>query len=94
MKILVSIAAISVAMVALRPMYIAAADSASAFIRVSPRDPRYFEYTDGRPYIPIGLNLIHPNTPDAGGMARMALWLQRLGTNGGNYARIWLEAVS
>jgi hypothetical protein len=28
------------------------------FVRVSPRDPRYLELTDGRPYIPLGFNLV------------------------------------
>lgn len=44
---------------------IAAADK-PAFMRVSQRDARYFELTDVRPYIPIGLNLIIPEaTVDA-----------------------------
>ena len=30
------------------------------FVRTSPRDPRYFEFSDGRPYVPIGLNMIAP----------------------------------
>jgi hypothetical protein len=35
--------------------------AAEAFVRVSPRDARYLELSDGRPYIPIGLNLIAPD---------------------------------
>ena len=68
------------------------AEPDSAFVRVSPRDSHYFELSDGRPYIPIGLNLIHPDTADREGLARMEQWLQRLGTNGGNFVRIWLSA--
>jgi hypothetical protein len=64
----------------------------SAFVRVSPRDSRYFELSDGLPYIPIGLNLIHPNTRDTEGLARIEEWLHRLGTNHGNFARIWLSS--
>ena len=30
------------------------------YVRVSPRDPGYLELSSGRPYIPIGLNLIAP----------------------------------
>ena len=30
------------------------------YVRVSPRDARYLETHDGRPYIPIGLNMIYP----------------------------------
>jgi hypothetical protein len=63
-----------------------------AFVRVSPRDSRYFELSDGRPYIPIGLNLIHPNTRDGEGLARMEEWMAQLGTHRGNFARIWLSS--
>ena len=68
------------------------AEPDSAFVRVSSGDPRYFELSDGRPYIPIGLNLIHPDTADREGLARMEQWMRRLGTNGGNFARIWLSS--
>ena len=35
-------------------------DAAVPFVRVSPRDPHYFETDDGRPYVPNGLNVISP----------------------------------
>ena len=35
-----------------------------AFVRVSPRDARYFELSDGRPYIPIGFNLVGGPKPE------------------------------
>jgi hypothetical protein len=53
----------------------------AAYVRVSPRDPRYFELSDGRPYIPIGINMI------AGGEEMM----RSLAANGGNYVRFWLS---
>ena len=59
-----------------------------AFVRVSPRDPRYFELSDGRPYIPIGLNMISP--PSDAGLDGMAEWLDKLSANGGNFIRVWL----
>ncbi len=65
----------------------AAADAPDAFVRVSPRDPRYFELSDGRPYIPIGLNMIAPPGREFDGMAA---WMDRLAENGGNYIRVWL----
>lgn len=37
-----------------------AGEKRAAFVRPSPRDPRYFELSDGSPYIPIGLNMITP----------------------------------
>jgi len=57
-------------------------------VRVSPRDPRYFELTDGKPYIPIGLNMIGP---PANGLEGMEAWFQKLSAQGGNYVRIWLS---
>lgn len=62
-------------------------DRPTTSIRVSPRDPRYFEQSDGRPYVPIGLNMIAPPGPTFDGMAE---WLERLSSNGGNFIRVWL----
>ncbi len=59
-----------------------------AFVRVSPRDTRYFELSDGTPYIPIGLNMVGP---PGGNLTGMETWLRKLSANGGNYARIWLS---
>jgi hypothetical protein len=55
------------------------------FVRVSPRDPRYFELSDGRPYIPIGLNMIAP--PGNEGLPGLEAWLERLQAKGGNYVQ-------
>jgi hypothetical protein len=63
-----------------------------AYVRVSPRDPRYFELSDGRPYIPIGLNMIAPPGGDEKtALARMDEWMRKLSENGGNYIRLWLS---
>ena len=61
----------------------------SDFVRVSPRDPRYFELSDGRPYIPIGLNMIAP--PGNEGLPGLEAWMEQLQANGGNYIRVWLS---
>ena len=65
-------------------------------MRVSPRDQRYLETSDGRPYIPIGLNLIAPDGArgpgGSNGLARMDEWMQKLAANGGNYARVWISS--
>ena len=58
----------------------------AAFVRVSPRDSRYFELSDGRPYVPVGFNLVPPPKPEdfervVGAMA----------DHGVNYCRIWLD---
>ncbi len=67
---------------------------ADAFVRVSPRDRRYLELTDGTPYIPIGLNMVSPPNVKAGedaALAGMDEWLTSLSSNGGNYIRVWLS---
>ena len=63
-----------------------------AFVRVSPRDARYFEFSDGTPYIPIGLNMIAPPGRDEKqALAQMEDWMSKLSANGGNYIRLWLS---
>jgi hypothetical protein len=61
----------------------------NAFVRVSPRDPRYFELSDGSPYIPIGLNMIAP--PAKEGLPGMESWMAKLEASGGNFIRVWLS---
>jgi hypothetical protein len=70
------------------------AGAAGEFVRVSSRDRRYFELSDGSPYIPIGLNLIAPPERAADGTPGLQVyegWLDRLAANGGNYVRAWLS---
>jgi hypothetical protein len=71
----------------------AAAETAGqAYVRVSPRDARYLEFSDGRPYIPIGLNMIAPpGREEKRALAQMEDWMRRLSANGGNYIRLWLS---
>lgn len=78
------------------PIPRAAEKSQSAFVRISPRDPRYFELSDGRPYVPIGLNLAVSSTGVRLGASKIPelpdyeRWFRCLAENGGNFARIWL----
>ena len=58
------------------------------FVRVSPRDARYFELSDGRPYVPIGINLA---VARGGTLESMVDWLAKLGAHGGNFCRLWLS---
>lgn len=64
-----------------------AAEDTASYVRVSPRDSRYFELDNGKPYIPIGMNLI---APPKGDPAVMDEWFAKLAAQGGNYVRIWL----
>src|SRR5689334_13069980 len=70
-------------------------DPADAFVRVSPRDRRYLELTDGTPYIPVGLNMIGPpyvrSGDPAAALAGLDDWLTKLSSNGGNYIRAWIS---
>lgn len=68
--------------------------SSAQFVRVSPRDHRYLEQTDGTPYVPIGLNMIAPPdaSDEAAALRGMEAWLDSLAANGGNYIRVWLSS--
>ena len=62
-------------------------------IRVSPRDARYLETEDAKPFVPVGLNMIAPGTREEGaGLAQYEAWLKKLAASGGNFVRIWLSS--
>ncbi len=62
------------------------------YVCVSSRDARYLELSDGRAYIPIGLNMIAPPGRDEKqALAQMEDWMRKLSANGGNYIRLWLS---
>ena len=70
-------------------------DPRDAFVRVSPRDHRYLELSDGSPYIPNGLNMVSPPYNRKGedeALAGLDEWLSKLSANGGNYIRAWLSS--
>jgi hypothetical protein len=67
-------------------------EDSKSFVRVSVRDPRYFELTNGQPFIPIGLNMIAPpGDEEEQALARMEQWIGSLSENRGNYIRLWLS---
>lgn len=55
---------------------------AKGFVRVSRRDPRYFEHSNGDFFYPIGMNVAWA--------ANMDYYFQRLAAQGGNLVRVWL----
>ena len=66
------------------------------YIEVSGENPSFFQYSDGSPYIPVGINMISPggryrNNPDSA-LYELGQWMQKLSDNGGNYMRIWLSS--
>ena len=65
------------------------------FIEISAQQPAYFQFSDGRPYIPIGINMINPSgryrdNPDSA-LYEIGEWMRKLSENGANYVRIWLS---
>jgi len=65
------------------------------YIEVSKINPAYFSFSDGSPYIPIGINLINPSSrthenPDSA-FNEIDQWMKNLSANGGNYIRVWLS---
>lgn len=69
-------------------------DSQTPYVRISPRDSRYLELSDGTPYIPNGLNMIHPRgaVSSEEGLAQMEQWIEALAEHGGNFLRIWMSS--
>ncbi|MGV3722554.1 MAG: DUF5060 domain-containing protein, partial [Actinomycetota bacterium] len=57
-------------------------------VRVSPRDPRYFEHENGRSYFPIGANIAWAGPR---GTFDYDKWLPAYRRAGCNYARLWLS---
>src|SRR5450759_3024467 len=65
------------------------------YIEVSIDNPSYFQFSDGSPYIPIGINMINPSgmyrdNPDSQ-LYEIGRWMKNLSDNGGNYVRVWLS---
>ncbi len=61
--------------------------NADGFIRVSRRQPLYFEYDSGKPYFAVGENVCWPGK---GGTYDYDHYWARLAENHANYARIWV----
>lgn len=65
-----------------------------AFVRVSRADQRYFELSDGSPYIPIGNNICWERylTEEKAVLAKMEERYRALAANRGNFTRLWLSS--
>ncbi|MBR9999993.1 MAG: hypothetical protein KFF73_13530 [Cyclobacteriaceae bacterium] len=64
------------------------------YVEISKDNPAYFQLSDGTPYVPIGINMINPNSPvnhPDSAMMEVESWMKKLAENGGNYVRIWLS---
>lgn len=59
------------------------------FLRVSRRDPRWLEFSDGTPFFAIGQNLAFIGSQQYFTLSRAEEAFARLATNGANYLRVW-----
>jgi hypothetical protein len=64
--------------------FTATAASGHGYVRVSKRDPHYFEFDDGAPFFLIGENMVN------GSQANFERWMGKLAANGGNFVRLWI----
>lgn len=80
---------------------------ARGFVRVSERDPRYFEFSNGEFFYPMGHTIRSPSdrrpriyeapleqtldTVEAMGTAVFERWFRRLSENGANFGRVWIS---
>lgn len=64
------------------------------YVQVSAANPRFFETTDGRPFIPIGPNICFPRSPldPEQTVAYYDRLIGKLAAAGGNFLRLWLGA--
>lgn len=86
--------------------FLVAESGEHGYVRVSADDPRYFAFTDGCSYVPIGPNLCilrydalpagqehfaaGPRT-ECAGMISYRRWMKALHAAGANYIRLWLS---
>lgn len=65
------------------------------FVRISERDPNYFELSDNSSYIPLGYNMAFPRFWDKlsedEAFDMIETHLKNIAANGGNYARVWVS---
>jgi hypothetical protein len=54
------------------------------YVRVSPKDPRFLEFTDGTPFFAVGQNVAFIKDT-----AQQSAMIRSLGENGANFVRVW-----
>ena len=87
--------------------FVCAPGDPRGFLRLSKRDPRYMEFSNGEFYYPIGHNLRSPSDRRPGiygakalanvewaekqGTGAYAKWFRKMKENGENFSRIWMS---
>ena len=59
------------------------------FVRVSAKDPRFLEFSQGQPYFPIGQNLAFIGSQQYVTLSKAEEIFGKLAENGADYLRIW-----
>jgi hypothetical protein len=59
------------------------------FVRVSRKDPRFLEFTEGQAFFPIGQNLAFVGSQQYVTLSKAEQIFTKLADNGANYLRIW-----
>ena len=63
--------------------------SKGGFLKVSSRDSRFLEFSDGKPFFPIGQNLAFIGDEQYVSLSKAEEIMEKMGANGANYLRIW-----
>jgi hypothetical protein len=63
--------------------------SRKGFVRISRKDPRFLEFTDGAPFFAIGQNLAFIGEEQYVNLAKAEQIFGKLSQNGANFLRIW-----
>ncbi len=59
------------------------------FVRAGRKDPRFFEFTDGEPFFPIGQNLAFIGEGQYASVDKAQTIFKRLSEQGANFVRLW-----
>ena len=62
------------------------------WIRVGKKNPRYFEFSNGKTFVPVGVNLCFQRflTTDEECLEAYRHQMETFAANGGNFLRIWM----
>jgi len=59
------------------------------FVRVSEKEPRFLEFSEGLPFFPVGQNLAFVGQTQHVDLGKMERIFREMSQNGANFARIW-----
>jgi len=67
-------------------------DSKDEFIKISTKNPEYFETTNGHPWVPIMINFLPPDGKPEKVFKTIESYFKNFSENGGNAMRVWISA--